>query len=414
MKRKFLAAFSLLAAVSLSAVLGGTALKMSVEAAHFRGDVNEDGIVNVLDFINLKQILLGTAENSDEPSRYVTVNNLKLDYEIYKLGSLDSETYDKQDVMAVISSSEELDELLKKAEAEKDILSRSEPDFRKNVYLFFTHNGSADETPVLNTTLFDDSELEIVVNTFKSTPVKYLFGVEIPKEIYDNWHISIFEKDLMPAATIPPCTSATDEPFPFPETSVVYIDNDYKPVIYLYPEETTDINVKLHLNNSGKLTFTYPEYNDDKGWNVKAEPDSVLHDASGRQYSYLFWEGVSGTKWDMSRGFVVKGSDTVSFLQEKLEYLGLTPKEYNEFIVYWAPKMQDNRYNLISFQTDQYEEYAELEITPEPDSIQRVFMTYQALDEYKEIPEQKLKAFERHGYTVIEWGGTEVTGNKVK
>jgi hypothetical protein len=44
-----------------------------------------------------------------------------------------------------------------------------------------------------------------------------------------------------------------------------------------------------------------------------------------REYSYLYWEGVSNEKWDMSKGFVVKGSETEKFLQQKLEYLGLTP-----------------------------------------------------------------------------------------
>lgn len=181
-----------------------------------------------------------------------------------------------------------------------------------------------------------------------------------------------------------------------------------KPVIYIYPEETTDVSVKLHINETGHLTYTYPQYDEDKGWNVTAEPGSVLYDETGREYSYLFWEGVSEQQWDMETGFVVKGSDTVSFLQEKLEYLGLTPREYNEFIVYWMPKMQDNEYNLISFQTDKYEEYAALEITPEPDSIQRVFMAYRPLDGYEEIPEQVLEPFERHGYSVIEWGGVEI------
>ena len=38
--------------------------------------------------------------------------------------------------------------------------------------------------------------------------------------------------------------------------------------------------------------------------------------------------------------------------------MGLTPKEYNEFIVYWAPLLQNNPYNLISFQAKNYEELA--------------------------------------------------------
>lgn len=179
----------------------------------------------------------------------------------------------------------------------------------------------------------------------------------------------------------------------------------FKPVIYLYPETAAEINVTLDLN--GRLTCTYPEYGN--GWRVYAKPDGTLYDMrSGEEYSYLFWEASLNAEWDMNEGFVVKGSETVDFLREKLSYMGLTPREYNEFIVYWLPLMKDNRYNLISFQTEAYENAAKLEITPKPDSVLRVFMTFRALDEYEEVPEQELSPFERNGFTVVEWGGTEV------
>jgi hypothetical protein len=181
---------------------------------------------------------------------------------------------------------------------------------------------------------------------------------------------------------------------------------DYaKPVIYLYPTKQEDVSIKIELN--GMLTCSYPEYGD--GWNVTAYPDGMLINKSdGREYSYLYWEGKGAADWDMSQGFVVKGSDTVSFLQDKLEYLGLTAKELNEFIVYWLPLMKDNKYNLITFQTTAYENNAKLNITPKPDSILRVFMAYKALDNYIEIPEQRLRTFKRNGFTAVEWGGTEV------
>ena len=181
---------------------------------------------------------------------------------------------------------------------------------------------------------------------------------------------------------------------------------DYaKPIIYLYPTVQTDISVQISLN--GKLTCTYPEYND--GWNVTANPDGTLiNKADGREYSYLYWEGKGNANWDFSKGFVVKGVDTIEFLQEKLEYLGLTARELNEFIVYWLPLMKDNKYNLITFQTTEYENNAKLYINPEPDSVLRVFMAFKALDKYVEISRQQLSTFSRSGFTVVEWGGTEV------
>ena len=154
------------------------------------------------------------------------------------------------------------------------------------------------------------------------------------------------------------------------------------------------------------MTCTYPTYED--GWRVLAQPDGTLTDLrTGREYSYLFWEGISGVQYDMSKGFVVKGEDTAEFLQKILEEIGLLPKEYNEFIVYWLPKMQDNAYNLIAFQADAYTENAKLKITPEPDAVLRVFMAYQALEKEIEIEEPEIVPFERTGFTVVEWGGIE-------
>lgn len=178
-----------------------------------------------------------------------------------------------------------------------------------------------------------------------------------------------------------------------------------KPVIYLYPEETMEVTVRLNYN--GELFCTYPEY--DEGWTVIAHPDGTLiNKKDGKEYSYLFWEGKSDVEYDMSKGFVVKGEDTAGFLQEKLEYIGLTPREYNEFIVYWLPRMQNNPYNLITFQNEVYTDNARLEITPEPDSVLRVFMAYKPLKEAVSIEEQTLEPFKREGFTVIEWGGAVI------
>ena len=180
---------------------------------------------------------------------------------------------------------------------------------------------------------------------------------------------------------------------------------DAKPVIYLYPEQTQEVSVQLELD--GKLTCAYPEY--DSGWRVKAYPDGTLLDQdTGKKYNYLFWEGTSGTGYDLSRGFVVEGKDTAEFLEEKLAYLGLNERESNEFIVYWLPRMEENNYNLITFQGEKYTEHAKLKISPEPDSILRVFMAYKPLDKPVDIPEQELETFEREGFTVVEWGGAEM------
>ncbi len=177
---------------------------------------------------------------------------------------------------------------------------------------------------------------------------------------------------------------------------------DEKPVIYLYPQEVMDVWVKLDY--SGELLCSYPVY--DYGWQVTAHPGGkLINKADAEEYSYLFWEGRSEIGYDMSRGFVVKGEDTADFLREKLSFLGLEPREYNEFIVYWLPRMQESPYNLIAFQGENYTQKAKLEISPRPDSLLRVFMAYRPLKEPISIEQQELEAFERWGFSVIEWGG---------
>ena len=181
---------------------------------------------------------------------------------------------------------------------------------------------------------------------------------------------------------------------------------DYaKPVIYLYPEEQTNVSVQVNFPLGGELTCTYPEYND--GWNVTAMSDGTLYDANGDEYYCLYWEGVSRDIMDDSKGFCVAGADTAKFLREKLMYIGLTAREANEFIIYWLPKMQDNPYNIITLHTDDYARSVPLTVSPAPDTQIRVFMTYKSSDTPVDIPEQELPHYERNGFTLVEWGGSE-------
>ena len=186
-----------------------------------------------------------------------------------------------------------------------------------------------------------------------------------------------------------------------------------KPVIYLYPENETDVEVRLKLNE-GEMLCTYPDpviEGEEYVWNMHALPDGTLYDADGTEYSYLFWEASSYTEPDFSQGFCVKGEDTAEFLRATLTEIGLTADEANEFIIYWLPKMQDNEYNLISFQAENYTESCPLEVIAadgEEADMLRVMMAWQAVDEYVEIEPQSFEGFERNGFSVVEWGGEEV------
>ncbi len=178
-----------------------------------------------------------------------------------------------------------------------------------------------------------------------------------------------------------------------------------KPVIYLYPQQELLVQVQLELD--GSLTASYPKY--ENGWKLLAKPDGTLMDPkTEREYYCIFWEGITNGEYDFSEGFCVAGEDTAVFLEQALAQLGLTDREANEFIIYWAPRMEGNTWNLISFQQEAYTSSAQLRIVPQPDTLLRVFMAWMALEEPVDILPQLLAAPERRGFTAVEWGGAEV------
>ena len=176
----------------------------------------------------------------------------------------------------------------------------------------------------------------------------------------------------------------------------------YKPMIYIYPESEMEVSVKL--GKPELLTSVYPKYNN--GWNALASPNGDLK-INGRTYYGLYWEGKINIDNNYNDGFVVKREDTVSFLESKLSILGLNEREANEFIVYWLPILESSKYNFIRFESmEVINREMPLEVTPVPDTMIRVLMEYKPLNEKIEVLVQKLIPQERHGYSVIEWGGT--------
>lgn len=187
-----------------------------------------------------------------------------------------------------------------------------------------------------------------------------------------------------------------------------------KPVIYLYPEKTIAVDVKVGIDT---FTKTVPDYGNN-GWNVIAKPNGELKNlADGLVYPYLFWEGTSKTQVALNGGFVVEKKDLQAFLTDSLAKLGLNEKESADFREFWVPKMEaaDAPYFQVSFMgTSDFNKVAPLTISPKPDTLIRVFMYYQPLAEKIEMPVQKLTALDRKGFTVIEWGGTSSEAWQIK
>ena len=182
-----------------------------------------------------------------------------------------------------------------------------------------------------------------------------------------------------------------------------------KPVLYLYPEEVMDIEIKLNLKNS-KLTCAYPRFNvkdKENTWKVRASLNGDII-ISNKKYPYLFWEAEYYNKQDINKGFIVKSEEAEEFLKEKLKIFGLNDKESCDLIVYWFPVLIKNKLSLCSFQTERFFDDFEYIITPRPKSIIRVFLSIKKLEKEIKVEKQKLKEYKREGFTIVEWGVSEI------
>ena len=182
-----------------------------------------------------------------------------------------------------------------------------------------------------------------------------------------------------------------------------------KPVIYLYPPKKQAIKVQLSLD--GKIIADYPKLRDNQ-WNVIGHPHGEIIDPeTDRSYNYLFWEGISKTPFeiDLEKSFCVPGSESVDFLEDALSTLGLNDKEKNDFITYWMPILESNKFNIIQFLEEEYERYAQLQITPQPDSLIRVFMIFKSSEEKIKTGHPTLSKVQREGFVALEWGGADIS-----
>ncbi len=174
-----------------------------------------------------------------------------------------------------------------------------------------------------------------------------------------------------------------------------------KPVVYLYPTVTQRVAVQVSADVK-KSEPTYPS----GGWVVTAQPNGTIS-YDGKNYDSLFWEGPgTGTYPAITSGIVVKREKALETIKKQLKQQGLTPKEQTDFINFWQDKIPRKPFvRLTWLVTAQMEQLAPLRITPEPDSMKRIFLDMAGLDRMIKIPAQKLTGFERKGFTVVEWGG---------
>ena len=165
-----------------------------------------------------------------------------------------------------------------------------------------------------------------------------------------------------------------------------------------------DISVQLNFKDT-KFTTIYPKFNGKNTWNVHAQPNGDLS-IKDKIYPYLFWEADSYAEQETNEGFIVTDEEAEKFLEEKLTILGLNDNEKTDFITFWLPVLLRNKLSLCSFQSQKFFNNLELNVTPKPDTMIRVFLSIKKLDAPTNIKKQKLLSNERKGFTLVEWGGS--------
>jgi hypothetical protein len=167
------------------------------------------------------------------------------------------------------------------------------------------------------------------------------------------------------------------------------------------------MDLSVTFVNEEMLTTTYPKY--DGGWNIHLEEDGTFTvPGSDREYYGLYYEANSDYECTFDEGFYVTSENAASFLEEKMDYMGFTNRETDEFIMYWLPILERNGQSLVYFeQTEERNEDSPLIFSTEPDTLIRTMIHIKKVDAAITIKEQTLTHYERNGFAVTEWGGVE-------
>ena len=186
-----------------------------------------------------------------------------------------------------------------------------------------------------------------------------------------------------------------------------------KPVIYLYSQKEEPFTLKVKTD--ADLKFTYPVYHNE--WKGKTSEDGTIH-IDNSNYPYLFWDAaLSAEKLNPNwlHADQLEGSNTATYLENRLTNLGFNEKEKTDFITYWGPRMQQMKVvQIIWMQDEQLDPIASLEITPSFKQ-NRIYILFRETNAFMEqttaLKVPALKPMDRSGNYLIEWGGIEVEPN---
>jgi hypothetical protein len=181
-----------------------------------------------------------------------------------------------------------------------------------------------------------------------------------------------------------------------------------KPAIYLYPENTQQVNVKV--NTKGRLTLTIPNY-PENGWTVLANKNGLI-ESNNNFYPYLYYESEIPDQLvkKPERGYVVNKAELPALFNDLLPKLGLNQKESSEFKEYWEKVLPNSPYYFVGVMDKENIDAIEpILFNPVPDIFIRVRIYFEALDKKISVSPPLITTPKRVGFTAVEWGGAVKT-----
>lgn len=182
-----------------------------------------------------------------------------------------------------------------------------------------------------------------------------------------------------------------------------------KPAIYMYPEKTTNVNVKLALD--GKLTVSNPIYDAQNGWSVVAQPNGQLAEPlTLSDYPYLYYEADLNGVNIPKEGWVMEKSKIKYQISKIMTEIGFNEKEISDFMAYWLPRLTEKPYYFVTLlPEDVINQKEKLTFSVEPNSLIRSRFVFEGLDAPISVkPLTNIQTHSRDGFTVTDWGGTIV------
>lgn len=175
----------------------------------------------------------------------------------------------------------------------------------------------------------------------------------------------------------------------------------YKPNIYIYPEEVTEVRVTFDI--PGLLEEVIPEYPGE--WLVEAHPDGILIAEDGEAYSFLFYESMTWPwLYQTDEGWFVEADKRSEQMEAVMLSYGFTEQETADFVEYWTVKLDAGAdYAMYPQLTETVDIAMPIVVEPAPDSQFRLWFAFEkdGIVEAAAVPE----FIERDGFSAVEWGG---------